>query len=564
VHGVTQERVALKFLPKSEISDMGAAERTTTEMQCLVALHHPNIIRLDAHIDTPAHVVLVFELMEGGDMFHYLCDLPGNKLPDEATAKAVFHQIVSGVGHAHNQHIAHRDLKLDNVLMGKDDLDCVKVADFGLSGFYQPGKIERTHCGSLNYIAPEVLQGTASAGPPLDVWGLGVILFAFLCGRLPFDGASSLSGDNGGEARARDRTEAAIRKRILAGSYRLDDWVSAEAKDLIRRMLRSDPDERASIPEIFSHCWLRTRNLSSLDLQPQTFFGLGGNSNHARPSSPLTSPRLSPLGIEEKQTSAAKKCLSATSPRLRLAPLDRSAEEKEDTGTCSLQQQSVKESCSPRPQPLSPSYHSEAKPIHYLDDFGSKDGAESSSHRLSRSAHMEPRSPGGTSMLPSIKSPRQAHCSSSPRLSSPQSDRTGPRFFPPQSPHSPTGQRSSYFVSDAADGKASGPPARLSEGSSDRDDDLPAVTPQRSWRGSNKGNGGGGRQLSPISAAETSTLSSTDSLSDSKDDQDVRSSPLSRQKRLIPGRGAKDLFPEVDADQVRFHWLGYQWCYAAF
>ncbi|CAN0032865.1 unnamed protein product, partial [Laminaria digitata] len=169
-------------------------------------------------------------------------------------------QIVSGVGYAHNQHICHRDMKLDNVLLSRPGcLREIKLADFGLSDFYRPGATMRTNCGSISYLAPEVFRGTSNAGPPLDVWSLGVILFALLCGRLPFEG-SDLQGTN------RPR-EASIRRRIMECRYKPVESLSPEAKDLVRRMLKLDPNERASIPEIFNHSWLRFRNVTSLDQQ---------------------------------------------------------------------------------------------------------------------------------------------------------------------------------------------------------------------------------------------------------------------------------------------------------
>lgn len=68
-----------------------------------------------------------------------------------------FFQIVSGVGYAHNQHICHRDMKLDNVLLSRPGcLREIKLADFGLSDFYRPGATMRTNCGSISYLAPEV------------------------------------------------------------------------------------------------------------------------------------------------------------------------------------------------------------------------------------------------------------------------------------------------------------------------------------------------------------------------------------------------------------------------
>lgn len=107
----------------------------------------------------------------------------------------------------------------------------------------------KTSCGSISYLAPEVFRGTSNAGPPLDVWSLGVILFAIVCGRLPFEG-SDLHGTN------RPR-ENVIRNRIMRGQYKLDEHFSPALSDLITQMLKPDPNERATIPEIFSHPWVR-------------------------------------------------------------------------------------------------------------------------------------------------------------------------------------------------------------------------------------------------------------------------------------------------------------------
>jgi serine/threonine protein kinase len=82
-HQLTGERVALKFLRKSEIGDIASAERTATEVQCLTALKHASIIRLAQHIDAPRYVVLAFELAAGGDLYKYLCGLPLQRLSEE-------------------------------------------------------------------------------------------------------------------------------------------------------------------------------------------------------------------------------------------------------------------------------------------------------------------------------------------------------------------------------------------------------------------------------------------------------------------------------------------------
>nr|CCA23247.1 protein kinase putative [Albugo laibachii Nc14] len=264
-HQLTNDKVALKFILKSEMGSLGDVERTTTEIQCLTALNHPNIIKLNRVVNEPNHVVLLIELLEGGDLFHYLRNVPGGYIAEEEGVD-LFNQILAGVGYAHNQHICHRDLKLENILLSnKNDISMVKIADFGLSDFYKPGAMMKTSCGSLSYLAPEVFRGTSNAGPPLDVWSLGVILYAILCGRLPFEG-TDLQGSN------RPR-ENVIRSRIMQCQYKLDDHVSSSATDLIAHMLKLDPNERATIPEIFTHSWVRgisstTLAINSLSIQP--------------------------------------------------------------------------------------------------------------------------------------------------------------------------------------------------------------------------------------------------------------------------------------------------------
>ncbi|CAG2104316.1 unnamed protein product, partial [Medioppia subpectinata] len=98
-----------------------------------------------------------------------------------------------------------------------------------------------TCCGSPAYAAPELLQGPHYSGPAVDVWSAGVLLFALLVGRLPFD----------------DENIGALYKKIQSGFYRMPDWLSSDAKDLIRSMLKTNPMERITIEKILIHPWLR-------------------------------------------------------------------------------------------------------------------------------------------------------------------------------------------------------------------------------------------------------------------------------------------------------------------
>ena len=96
---------------------------------------------------------------------------------------SIFHFL--GVEYCHRHNVVHRDLKPENLLL--DQNLNVKIADFGLSNMMTDGEFLRTSCGSPNYAAPEVISGKLYAGPEVDIWSCGVILYALLCGTLPFD-----------------------------------------------------------------------------------------------------------------------------------------------------------------------------------------------------------------------------------------------------------------------------------------------------------------------------------------------------------------------------------------
>lgn len=150
-------------------------------------------------------------------------------------------QIISGVEYCHYNHIVHRDLKPENLLLDADNN--IKIADFGLSNVMRDGEFLRTSCGSPNYAAPEVISGHLYAGPEVDVWSCGVILYALLCGSLPFD----------------DESIPNLFKKIKSGMYSLPSHLSQLARDLIPRMLVVDPMKRITVPEVRLHAWFRQK-----------------------------------------------------------------------------------------------------------------------------------------------------------------------------------------------------------------------------------------------------------------------------------------------------------------
>lgn len=235
-HAVTGHKVAVKILNKAKIKQLGMEEKVQREINILHLCTHPHIIRLYEVVDTPTDIFLVNEYVSGGELFDYIVS-KGRLSADEA--RNFFHQIISGVEYCHFQKIVHRDLKPENLLL--DANLNIKIADFGLSNLMRDGDFLRTSCGSPNYAAPEVISGHLYAGPEVDVWSCGVILYALLCGSLPFD----------------DESIPNLFKKIKSGMYSLPTHLSQLAKNLIPRMLEVDPMKRITIPEIRLHPWFQ-------------------------------------------------------------------------------------------------------------------------------------------------------------------------------------------------------------------------------------------------------------------------------------------------------------------
>jgi serine/threonine protein kinase len=209
-------------------------EKTKREIKILKMCMHPHIIRLYEVIETPTDVFVVTEYSPGGELFDYIVER--GRLT-EHEARRFFQQIIAGVEYCHVHMVAHRDLKPENLLL--DENLNVKIADFGLSNCMRDGWFLKTSCGSPNYAAPEVISGKLYAGPEVDIWSCGVIVYALLCGTLPFD----------------DESIPYLFRKIKGGIYTLPSYLSDQSKDLISRMLVTDPLKRMTMADIRAHPW---------------------------------------------------------------------------------------------------------------------------------------------------------------------------------------------------------------------------------------------------------------------------------------------------------------------
>ncbi|VDD79912.1 unnamed protein product [Mesocestoides corti] len=155
----------------------------------------------------------------------------------------------------HDNGITHRDLKLENILLsGRSNRSLIKITDFGLSKLVDGNTVLRTFCGTRPYMAPEVLltAGIGTYTSAVDIWSLGVILYACLVGYPPF---------------TEERKDYDLQEQILGGRYDFPDeyWsgISASAKDLVRRLLCVNPTERISLNAALAHPWLSDATIRS-------------------------------------------------------------------------------------------------------------------------------------------------------------------------------------------------------------------------------------------------------------------------------------------------------------
>ncbi|XP_021351298.1 5'-AMP-activated protein kinase catalytic subunit alpha-2-like isoform X2 [Mizuhopecten yessoensis] len=235
-HHVTNHKVAVKILNRQKIKNLDVVGKIKREIQNLKLFRHPHIIKLYQVMSTPTDIFMVMEYVAGGELFDYIVKHGKLKEPE---ARRFFQQIISGVDYCHRHMVVHRDLKPENLLL--DSTLNVKIADFGLSNMMYDGEFLRTSCGSPNYAAPEVISGKLYAGPEVDIWSCGVILYALLCGTLPFD----------------DEHVPTLFRKIKSGIFAIPEYLNKEVVSLLCLMLQVDPLKRATIKGIREHDWFK-------------------------------------------------------------------------------------------------------------------------------------------------------------------------------------------------------------------------------------------------------------------------------------------------------------------
>ncbi|KXS12506.1 kinase-like protein, partial [Gonapodya prolifera JEL478] len=220
--------------------------RLATELAALRLASHPRIVRLYDSLHTPTHLFLVTDLCSGGCLFDRMMDVDMS----ERQCATVVRQVAEAVEYLHGVGVVHRDIKLENVLMcSPDPTDfSIKLADFGSASLPTPRR-RHSHIGTVAYMAPEYFAGHPY-DEKVDCWAVGVLMYMLLSLTSPFGNDDNTPG----------AAEAEQVERITRGDFAPlsgPAWASKSdaSKDLIRRLLQVDPNERLSAAEAMDHPW---------------------------------------------------------------------------------------------------------------------------------------------------------------------------------------------------------------------------------------------------------------------------------------------------------------------
>lgn len=240
---------AVKIIRKDKL-DKVELERLFIEIDTLKSLDHPAILKIFEVFEDSKRVYIVSELVTGGELFDQIIK---KSQFSEGEAANVIQQVLEATQFCHSNNIVHRDLKPENLLLEEKDSTNIKVIDFGTSQEFDPDSPMNQTFGTAYYIAPEVLK--QKYDEKCDIWSIGVIMYILLTGRPPFDGQS----DN------------QIIKKVEKGKFptRIPEYqsLSADAKDLITKLLDMSPAKRLSASEALQHEWFKTHEANTSQLE---------------------------------------------------------------------------------------------------------------------------------------------------------------------------------------------------------------------------------------------------------------------------------------------------------
>jgi len=234
-HKVTKAQYAIKAIDKRNKTNQEEKPYFRREIEVMYRIHHPNVVKLYGHFEDNTYCYFIMEYIPKGNVYGLIPQDKKKKINNQIVA-SIMKDVISSVYYLHNMKpiIIHRDIKPENVLLGENLV--AKLTDFGWSNYMQDDEKRTTVCGTPIYLAPEIIKEQGH-DEKVDVWCIGVLLFELITGNVPFQGTDIDT----------------LKQNILHLKIAWPKDINIDAKNLIKKILKSDPASRISLEDMLKH-----------------------------------------------------------------------------------------------------------------------------------------------------------------------------------------------------------------------------------------------------------------------------------------------------------------------
>jgi len=232
----SKDMMCVKIINKSKVILQKEHIQLQREVNILLSIYHPNVVRLYEVIEDDDNYYFIMEYCQGQSLLDLINKTKGL---DDTTCRVIFRQLIWVLDYLHTKGIFHRDIKPDNIIV--DAKLGIKLIDFGFSTITLPNTLLQTFCGSLQYVSPECLLKKAYYGSSSDVWSAGVVLYTMATGKYPW----------------KEGTNAGIMNSIINCNYRIPHKVCKTCASVIKSILVAEPSYRPSAKDLLSSVYLQ-------------------------------------------------------------------------------------------------------------------------------------------------------------------------------------------------------------------------------------------------------------------------------------------------------------------
>ena len=250
----TGQEFAGKIISRKILEEKETITHLEQELRLQQSLQNENICQLYDIIYEKNYICVILEYCKNGELFEFIIQ---NQRLHVGVVKKLFAQLVSAVSYLHSKNIAHRDLKPENVFL--DENFNAKLGDFGFCHSVKEETLLSTACGSVYYVAPEVIRGEQYDGKKSDIWSLGVLLFVMATGSLPWT----------------EQNQARLYSQIENAEYKIPGFVPREAQEIIRSCMQISPSDRPTAADLLQTHYVKSsleaQEAKTLDEQTHAF-----------------------------------------------------------------------------------------------------------------------------------------------------------------------------------------------------------------------------------------------------------------------------------------------------